>query len=67
MVAEREAIKDNPALDIVAVSRNTGVVFACTVCVGLNEGDSWAAGVANVRLTHGVGVYEEDSHANDNL
>ena len=66
-MAEREVINDNLALDIVVVPRNSGVVFACTVCVGLNEGDSWAAGVANVRLTHGVGVYEEDSHANDNL
>ena len=37
MVAERDAVNDNPSLDIVGGCRNKGVVDACTVCDGLNE------------------------------
>lgn len=67
MVAERDAINDNPSLDIVAASWNTGVADTGTVRVVLNEGVSRTTGVVDVRLTLRVGVYEEDSHANERL
>ena len=41
VVAERDAINDNPSLDIDGGSRRKGVVDACTVCVGLNEVATW--------------------------
>lgn len=67
VVTERDAINDNLSLDIVAVPWNTGVVDTSTVWVGLNEGVSWRTGLIDVRLTLRVGVYEEDSNANDML
>lgn len=66
MVAERDAINDNPSLDIVERCRNKGVVDACTVCVDLNEVATWSTGVL-VLLTLGGDVYEGDSHDREKL
>lgn len=66
MVAERDAINDNPSLDIVERCRNKGVVDACTVCVDLNEVATWSTGVL-VWLTLGGDVYEGDSHDREKL
>lgn len=67
MVAERDAINDNPSLDIVGASRRKGVVDTCTLRVGLNEVASWCTGVTLVWITLGGDVYEGDSHANEKL
>lgn len=66
VVAERDAINDNPSLDIVGRCRNKGVVDACTVCVVLNEVATWSTGVL-VLLTLGGDVYEGDSHDREKL
>ena len=66
MVAERDAINDNPSLDIVERCRNKGVVETCTVCVVLNEVATWSTGVL-VWLTLAGDVYEGDSHDREKL
>lgn len=65
MVAERDAINDNPSLDIVRRCRNKGVVDVCTVCVVLNEVATWSTGVR--WLTLAGDVYEGDSHDREKL